>query len=112
MSQAQPNPPEPVRKRRNLTDEEKYEIFLEASRGEVKVGDVLRKWNLHSTDLQRIRETVRNGALREFQARRSRKPMVSAAEVEQLRAEKGRLEQTLIEQSVELMLLKKKINGN
>jgi len=112
MSQAQPNPPEPVRKRRNLTDEEKYEVFLEASRGDVRVGEVLRKWNLHSTDLQRIRETVRNGALREFQARRSRKPMVSAAEVEQLRAEKGRLEQTLIEQSVELMLLKKKINGS
>ncbi len=64
MSQAQPEPTEPVRKRRNLTDEKKYEVFLEASQGDVKVGDVLRKWNLHSTDLQRTRETVRNGAVR------------------------------------------------
>mgnify|MGYP001334658239 CR=1 FL=1 len=112
MSQAQPEPTEPVRKRRNLSDEEKYEVFLEASRGDVKVGEVLRKWNLHSTDLQRIRETVRNGALKEFQGRRSRKPMVPASEVEQVRAEKTRLEETLIEQSVELMLLKKKINGS
>ena len=112
MSQAMPESGEPVRKRRSLTDEEKYEIFLEASRGDVKVAEVLRKWHLHSTDLQRIRETVRNGALKEFQGRRSRQPMVPAAEVEQLRAEKARLEATLIEQSVELMLLKKKINGS
>ncbi len=112
MSQAQRESGEPVRKHRKLSDEEKYEVFLEVSRGEVKVGEVLRKWNLHSTDLQRIRETVRNGALKEFQGRRSRKPMVPAAEVEQLRSEKARLEETLIEQSVELMLLKKKINGS
>ena len=112
MSQAMPESSEPVRKRRGLTDEEKYEVFLEASRGDVKVGEVLRKWNLHSTDLQRIREAVRNGALKEFQARRSRKPMVPAAEVEHLHAEKARLEETLIEQSVELMLLKKKTSGS
>ena len=62
MSQAQPESAEPVRKHRHPTDEEKYEIFLEASRGDVKVGDVLCKWNLHSTE-QRIRETVRNRAL-------------------------------------------------
>jgi len=70
MIQAMPEWSAPVRKRRGLTSEEKYEVFLEASRGDVNVGEVLRKWNLHSTDLQRIRETVRNGALKEFQARR------------------------------------------
>lgn len=112
MSQAQPESGEPVRKRRKLTDAEKYEIFLEASRGDVKVGEVLRKWDLHSTDLQRIRATVRQGALKEFQGRRSRKPMVPAAQVAHLRSEKARLEQALIEQSVELMLLKKSVNGS
>jgi transposase-like protein len=98
---------EPVRKRRHLSAEEKYQIFLEASRGEVSVAEVLRKWAIHSSDLQRIRETVHQGALKEFGSRKSRKPWVSAQEVAQLRAEKTRLEQTLIEQSVELMLLKK-----
>jgi transposase-like protein len=102
---------EPVRKRRHLSAEEKYQIFLEASRGEVPVAEVLRKWAIHSSDLQRIRETVRQGAVKEFRARKSRKPLVSAHEVEQLRAEKARLEQTLIEQSVELMLLKKNAHG-
>lgn len=111
MSQPGPEMREPVRKRRNLSAEEKYQIFLEASRGEVPIAEVLRKWAIHSSDLQRIRETVRQGALKEFRSRKSRKPLVSAQEVEQVRAEKIRLEQTLIEQSVELMLLKKSVNG-
>lgn len=101
----------PVRKRRKLSPEDKYQIFLEASRGEVPIAEVLRKWAVHSSDLQRIRETVQQGALKEFRNRKSRKPLVSAAEVAQLRAEKVRLEQTLIEQSVELMLLKKNGHG-
>lgn len=111
MSQPNLEMREPVRKRRHLSAEEKYQIFLEASRGEVSIAEVLRKWEVHSSDLQRIRETVRQGALTAFRSRKSRKPLVSAAEVAQLRAEKGRLEQTLIEQSVELMLLKKKTSG-
>jgi len=111
MSQAAPEGKEPVRKRRNLSAEEKYQIFLEASRGEVPIAEVLRKWAIHSSDLQRIRETVRQGALKEFRSRKSRKPWVSTQEVALLRAEKSRLEQTLIEQSVELMLLKKNGHG-
>ncbi len=34
---------EPVKKRRYLSPEEKYEIFLEASRGDIPVAEVLRK---------------------------------------------------------------------
>jgi transposase-like protein len=103
---------DPVRKRRHLSPETKFQIFLEASRGDIPVVEVLRKWGIHSSDVKRIRETVRAGALKEFQTRKSRVPLVSAETVEQLRQEKTRLEQTLIEQSVELMLLKKKLNGD
>ena len=102
---------DPVKKRRSLSPEQKYEIFLEASRGDVPIAQVLRKWGIHSSDLKRIRESVKSGALKEFKGRRSRKPMVSAEEVEQLRKERARLEQTIIEQSVELSLLKKSVNG-
>lgn len=102
---------DPVRKRRHLSPETKFQIFLEASRGDVPVVEVLRKWGIHSSDLKRIRETVRAGALKEFQTRKSRVPLVSVETVEQFRQEKARLEQTLIEQSVELALLKKKLNG-
>jgi transposase-like protein len=102
---------DPVRKRRSLSPEEKYAIFLEATRREIPVAQVLRKWGIHSSDLKRIRETVQAGALREFATRKSRKPMVSASEVDRLEREKARLEQTIIEQSVELSLLKKSANG-
>jgi len=102
---------EPVKKRRYLSPEEKFEIFLEATRGDVQIGAVLRKWGIHSSDLKRIRETVKAGALSQFQARRSRKPMVSAQEVERLAKEKERLKQTIVEQSVELSLFKKSVNG-
>ena len=98
---------DPVKKRRYLSPQEKFEIFMEASRGDIPVGEVLRKWGIHSSDLKRIRETVKAGAVKEFQARRSRKPLVPAEEKERLEKEKARLEETIVEQSVELSLLKK-----
>jgi hypothetical protein len=55
---------------------------------------------------------VKAGALKEFAGRKSRKPMVSEEEVARVRKEKVRLEQTIIEQSVELSLLKKSVNGD
>ena len=42
---------ETVRKRRHLPPETKFQIFLEASRGDVPVAEVLRKWGIHSSDL-------------------------------------------------------------
>jgi len=100
-----------VQKRRKLSPEEKYQIFLEATRKEIPIAEVLRKRGIHSSDLKRIRETVASGALKEFASRKSRKPLVSATEVERLEREKARLEQTIIEQSVELSVLKKNVNG-
>ena len=68
---------DPVKKRRSLSPEQKYEIFLETSREMFPLHRVLRKWGIHSSDLKRIRESVKSGALKEFKGRRSRKPMVS-----------------------------------
>jgi len=100
-----------VKKRRHLSPEDKYQIFLEATRGDVPVAEVLRKWGIHSSDLKRIRETVKSGALKEFMSRKSRKALVSVSEVERLEREKARLEKAIIEQSVELSALKKSMNG-
>lgn len=102
---------DPVKKRRSLSPEVKFEIFLEASRGDVPVAEVLRKWGIHSSDLKRIREGIKSGALKEFGAHKSRKPMVGSDEVDRLRKEVVRLEQTVVEQSVELTILKKSVNG-
>ncbi len=101
-----------VRKRRHLTPEEKYQIFLEATmakaQGNSSVGEVMRRWGIHSNDLTRIRASVEQGAIDTFKARKSRKPKLSREQYEELRAEKERLERTVIEQAAELALLKKK----
>jgi len=101
-----------VRKRRHLTSEEKYQIFLEATMAKAKgngsVSEVLRRWGIHSSDLTRIRAAVEEGAVRVFKERKSRRPKINLEQYEQLKAEKERLTETVIEQAAELALLKKK----
>ncbi len=99
-----------VRKRRYLTPEAKYQIFLEATmaKGNGSISEVLRRWHIHSSDLTRIRAAVEQGAVNAFKERKSRKPKVNLEEHEKLKAEKERLEATVIEQAAELALLKKK----
>jgi transposase-like protein len=101
-----------VRKRRQLSPEEKYQIFIEATMAKAKgngsIAEVLRRWGIHATDLNRIRKAVEEGAISTFRARKSRKPKVDHAEHQRLKAEKDRLEATVLEQAAELALLKKK----
>ncbi len=51
------------RKRHYLSAEKKFQIFLESQRGESPVGEILRREGIYSTDLARIREKVKEGAL-------------------------------------------------
>jgi transposase-like protein len=101
-----------VRKRRNLSADEKYQIFLEATmtkaKGNGSISEVMRRWGIHSSDLTRIRKTVEEGAISNFKAKKSRKPEIDYEQYQQLKAEKERLEYTIIEQAAELALLKKK----
>ena len=101
-----------VRKRRYLTPEEKYQIFLEATMAKAKengsISEVLRRWGIHSNDLTRIRASVEQGAIDTFKARKSRKPKLSREQYEELKAEKERLEETIVELAAELAILKKK----
>ena len=98
-----------VRKRRHLSPEEKYQIFMEAIRAKEtgSVGEVLRRWGIDSSDLVRIRRTVEQSFLEAFRERKSRKPKVEVEKYQALEAEKSRLEATILEQA-ELALLKKK----
>ena len=99
-----------VRKRRHLSAEEKYQIFLEAAiakgKGNGEIGEVVRR-SIHASDLTRIRTGVEKAAISEFKTRKSRKPKIDSAQYEQLKAEKERLEATVLEQAAELALLKK-----
>ena len=91
-----------VRKRRHLTPEAKYQIFLEVTMVKVKgngsISEVLRRWGIHATDLTRIRAAVEEDAITFFKERKSRRPEIILQQYQELRAEKERLEAIVIEQ--------------
>ena len=100
------------RKRRFLTPEKKFQIFLETQRGEKPVGEILRREGLYSSDLVRIREKVKQGATEALATRPGRKKKsVPADEYEALKRELEEKEKALADLSVELTLLRKKTNG-
>ena len=111
------NPPvepnkSPDKKRRYLTAEKKFQIYLEAQASDKPVGELLRREGLYSTDLARIRQQVREGALQRLGAKPGRQPdPVSTEAYEALKHELQEKERALAELSGELAILRKKTNG-
>jgi transposase-like protein len=105
-------PPAGKNKRRFLSPEKKYQIFLEAQRGEALVGELLRREGLYSTDLARIQRKVKESALEGLAKRPGRsKKTVSEEEYDQLKQELEEKERVMAEMAVELAILRKKTNG-
>jgi len=96
------------RKRRRLTPEEKLKIFLEVQKGNVTKAEVMRRHGIHAAQLARIEKRGREGALQALKEDRRKKP---DPEKEALYKEVERLKEALAEQSVEVTLLRKKVNG-
>jgi transposase-like protein len=100
------------KKRRFLSPEKKYQIFLEAQRGDKSAGEVLRREGLYSSDLARIQQKVKEGALERLADRPgAKRKTVAQAEYERLKKELEEKERALAEQAVELAILRKKTNG-
>ena len=73
---------------------------------------MLRREGLYSSDLSRIREQVREGALERLAAVPGRKKkMVALEEYEALKKELSEKEHAMADLSVELAILRKKTNG-
>ena len=99
-------------KRRFLTPEKKYQIFLETQSPNCPVGEVLRREGIYSTDLARIRSKVREGALERLADRPgAKRKTVSKEEYDALQKELEDKERALADLSVELAILRKKTNG-
>lgn len=100
-------------KRRILSAEKKFQIFLETQRGETPVGEILRREGLYSSDLVRIRQQVKDGALDRLATKPGKKQRspVAADEYEALKRELEEKERALADLSVELAILRKKTNG-
>lgn len=100
------------RKRRQLSAEKKFQVYLEAQHPTRPVGEILRREGLYSTDLARIRQQVKEGALQRLKAKPGRQPeMVSTESYDKLKAELQEKERALADQAVELAILRKKTNG-
>ena len=99
-------------KRRHLPAEKKYQVFLEAERGGQPLGEILRREGLYSSDLARIRDQVKEGALDRLRARSGPKPQtVSLEEYSALKQELEAKERAMADLSVELAILRKKTTG-
>ena len=103
---------EKKRKRRFLTPEKKFQIFLESIRGKTPVGEILRREGIYSTDLVRIRQKAQEGALERLADRPgAKKKMVARDDYEALKRELQDKERALAELALELAMLRKKTNG-
>ena len=102
----------PGKKRRYLSAEKKFQIYLEAQSNDQPVGELLRREGLYSTDLARIRQQVKEGALQRLSAKPG-KPQ-NQVDTEAYDALKGELqdkERALADLAVELAILRKKTSG-
>ena len=104
--------PSPEKKRRYLSAEKKFQIYLEAQDGCKPVGELLRREGLFSTDLARIRQQVKEGALQRLSAKPGRQQsQISTEAYEAIKRELQDKERALADMSVELAILRKKTNG-
>ncbi len=102
----------PEKKRRYLSAEKKFQIYLEAQSSDKPIGELLRREGLFSTDLARIRQQVKEGALQRLSAKPGHKPsQVSTETYQAIKIELQEKERTLADLSVELAILRKKTNG-
>lgn len=101
------------KKRKKLSAEEKWRIYQMCQQPGAKIGEILRSYGLYSSELQKIRQTVEQGALeslRQSRPGRKKKENVSIAEHERLQRELEEKEKALAEMTVLFTTLKKKVN--
>jgi transposase len=101
------------KQKRRLTAEDKWQIYRECEQPGAKIGEILRKYGLYSSDLQNIRKMVEAGSLerlRQSKPGRKKVTTVSIRDYEQLASELARKEKALGEMTVMFTTLKKKVN--
>jgi transposase len=101
-----------VRKpKRFLTGEQKYDLWVRILTGQVTQSDAAAEAGVDRTTIATLRKTARDGAIAALQASRPGKRKVSAeeaSELAKLRAEVDRLGSVVIDQAVELAVLRGK----
>jgi len=97
------------RRKRFLTPQQKYEVWLQLLRGEVSIAEAADRTGVDRSTIMKLRTVAKEGALDALSASRpgarSGKP---DPELQAARAEIARLAETVKEQAVELILLRGK----
>jgi len=97
------------RKRRLLSPQEKWEIFLEVTSQQLTQADAARKWGVDTSVVIKLRRDAKDAAMAAFAASkpgRVRDPR--DAQIEQLEGEIARLTEAVKEQAIELSLVRGK----
>lgn len=98
-------------RKKRLTAQRKFEIYLETRAKDAPVGEILRKYGLHLSDLKEIEQTVEQSATEALKLRKQGAKAdltVSASEYNALLRELQVKEKALSDITVEYTLLKKK----
>jgi transposase len=99
------------RPKRFLTAEQKYDLWVRMLSGQITQGAAAAEAGVDRTVISRIRTVARDGAIAALQASKPGKAMMTRAETArtaELEAEVARLHKTIVEQAVELAVLRGK----
>lgn len=93
------------RKRRQLTPEEKWQLFLDVVSSQLTQADAARKYGVDVSVVIRLRRLAKDAALAAFASSKpGRPPSIEQVELEACREECARLTETIKEQAIELAL--------
>lgn len=101
-------------KKRRLTAQKKFEIYLETKQPGAKIGEILRREGIHLNDLREIEELVERGAIGALKTRgpgRGPRRRIDPLEYDQLKQELKEKERAISDLMVEYTLLKKSENS-
>jgi transposase-like protein len=95
----------PRRRGRQLSPEEKWQVFLEVTSQQLTQADAARKWGVDVSTVIKLRRLAKDGALAAFAASRPGRPAsIEQVELEACQQENARLSEALKELAVELSL--------
>ncbi len=101
----------PRKPKRILTPEQKYDLWVRMLSGQLSQADAAAEVGVDRTTVTRLRAVARDGAIAALSASKPGKPKQSRAErtrIAELETEVARLQSTIVEQAVELALLRGK----
>jgi transposase-like protein len=99
------------KRRKRLTAEKKFDIFLETTKADTAIGEVLRREGIYPSDLSRYRALIKEGALESLKSSIKRGPSEEERKILQLEEELRKRDEVIAQLSMERMILAKKVNG-